>query len=115
MIDPRRGEIWKVRFDPVVAGEMWKDRPAVVVGVDEIRRLKLRIIVPVTGYKKAYDDFPWIVELHPSKENGLTKKSGADCAQVKSVSEERFQECLGYLTEKQIEEIADAVALCIGL
>lgn len=51
---PRRGEIWLVRFDPSVGAEIRKQRPAVVLSVDGIGRLPLRIVVPVTDWNPMF-------------------------------------------------------------
>ena len=46
--------------------------------------------------------------------NGLTKDSGADAFQVKSVSESRFVRYVGLVTDAQLDDIASAVAMCVG-
>ncbi len=111
---PRRGEVWGVRFDPSVGAEIRKIRPAVVLNVDSIGRLALRIVVPITDWRPALASLPWFVPLPTTIENGLTKDSGADAFQVKSVSEDRFVRFLGSIAPAQVDEIAAAVALCIG-
>jgi mRNA interferase MazF len=54
------------------------------------------------------------VRLTPTPGNGITKESGADAFQVKSVSEDRLVQRLGIVTPEQLEQIVSAVALCIG-
>jgi mRNA-degrading endonuclease toxin of MazEF toxin-antitoxin module len=44
----------------------------------------------------------------------LAKDSGADAFQVKSVSENRFVRRIGTVTDDQMDEIAGAIALCVG-
>src|SRR5262245_11171167 len=92
---PKRGEVWLVDFDPSVGAEIQKLRPAVVINVDSVGRLPLRMVVPITDWKPAYANFPWFVELPASAGNGLSKDSGADAFQTKSVSEQRFVRPLG--------------------
>lgn len=111
---PKRGEIWRVNFDPSVGSELQKTRPALVVGVDGIGRLPLRLVVPVTEWKPQYAGFVWFVELQPDKFNGLSKPSGADAFQVKSVALERFQAKLGVVTATQLEDVVAAIAVCVG-
>jgi mRNA interferase MazF len=84
---PKRGEIW----------------------------LPLRIVVPVTDWKIAYANFPWFVQLTASSTSGLSKDSGADAFQVKSISEARFVRLMGEVTADQIDDIASAIALCVGV
>ncbi len=104
---PKRGEVWLVRFDPSAGAEIRKLRPAVVVNLDAIGRLPLRIVVPVTDWKSDFGNLSWFVFLPAASENGLSKDSGADAFQVKSVSETRFVRKLGEVTDAQIDEIAE--------
>lgn len=111
---PNRGEVWMVRFDPQVAEEIGKLRPAAVVSIPGVGRLPLRIVVPLTDWKPHYSRYPWFVQVAPTPANGLTKDSGADAFQVKSVALRRFQTQIGVLTSSQADDIAAAIALCVG-
>ena len=111
---PRRGEFWTVQFDPSVGAEIRKLRPAVVVNVDSIGRLPLRVVVPLTDWQPSFGAFPWFVLIPSSPKSGLTKDSGADAFQVKSVSENRLIRRIGDVTNDQMDEIAAAIALCVG-
>ena len=111
---PRRGEVWIVSFDPKVGDEISKTRPAIVVNVDEVGNLALRMVVPVTGWDNRYERFPWLVRIKAGRRNGLTKESVADAFQAKSLSLERFDRCIGMVSAPAIEDIAAAIALCIG-
>lgn len=115
MTTPSRGEIWRVQFDPQVGEEIGKIRPAVVVSVGSVGRLPLRIVVPITNWKAHYANYPWFIHIAPTQANGLTKESGADAFQVKSVALRRFQGPLGTLDPAQVDEIAAAIAICVGV
>ena len=93
---------------------MRKTRPAAVMSVDAVGRLPLRIVALITDWKPHYADLPWIVHLPPDASNGLTKDSGADGFQIKSVPGDRFTPRLGALNDDQVANIAGAIALCIG-
>jgi mRNA interferase MazF len=112
MPTPKRGQVWNVRFDPAVGAEIQKIRPAVVIGMDSIGRLPLKIVVPITDWKPAFANFAWFVHLPATADNGLSKDS--DAFQVKTVSETRFLDLLGELTAGQIDDVAAAVATCVG-
>ena len=112
---PKRGEIWLVDFDPAVGAEIHKLRPALVVSVDTIGRLPLRLVVPITDWKPQYANYPWFVEIRASTRNRLAKDSGADAFQSKSVSLDRFVQRLGTATTVELDEVAWAVALCVGV
>ncbi len=111
---PRRGEVWAIQFDPSVGAEIQKVRPAIVVSVQSVARLPLRIVVPITDWKPTYATLPWFLRIPATSQNGLTKESGADAFQVKSLSNTRFVARLGALTDEQLNRVAAAIALCIG-
>jgi len=111
---PKRGEVWLVNFAPSVGAEIAKIRPAVVLNVDAVGRLPLRVVVPITDWKPAFAAFPWFVFLPPDAANGLTKDSGADTLQIKSVSLNRFVQRLGELDPAQTDAIATAVKIVVG-
>ncbi len=111
---PVRGEVWWIEFDPTVGSEVRKTRPAVVASVPSVGVLPLRIVVPVTEWDVRWAEVPWMVHLGRGPRNGLAKDSAADCFQVKSLSLERFRSRLGVVTAGEVEEIAAAVALCVG-
>ena len=113
MADPIRGEVWRVNFDPTQGSEMRKVRPAVVINDDRVGRLPLKIVVPITEWSAVYDRYPWMVRLEPEAANGLSKTSGADAFQIRSVSLSRFAGKVGTLTDNHLDAIADAVALCV--
>lgn len=111
---PSRGEIWLVDFDPSVGAEIQKVRPALVISLDSIGRLPLRMVVPITDWKPVYGSFPWFVQIPADGDNGLSKDSGADAFQTKSVALTRFNRFLGTVTAAQLDDVASAIALCVG-
>ncbi len=91
----RRGEIWLINLDPTVGAEIKKTRPAIIVNDDALGKLPLKVIVPLSDWKTRYSIAPWMVKIEPDNENNLTKLSSADCFQVRSVSENRFDKKIG--------------------
>ena len=113
-LDPKQGEVWMVDFTPQRGAEISKMRPAIVVSADEIGRLPLRIVVPVTEWKDKFAVCPWFTEISPSTSNGLMKLSGADGFQIKSMSCERFNRRLGWVSASELEDIILAITFCLG-
>lgn len=111
---PKRGDIWLVEFDPSRGAEIQKTRPALVVSSDAVGKLPLHIVVPITDWKAAYASFPWFVQVLPDSVNGLSKESGVDTFQIKSVSEVRFVRQLGRVTDAQLAEAIKGILLCLG-
>lgn len=103
-----------IDFDPAVGAEIQKLRPALVVSVNSVGRLPLRIVVPLTDWKPPYFHFPWFVFIPADSSNGLSKDSGADAFQTKSVSLSRFVRPLGSITNAQLDDVASAIAMCVG-
>jgi len=112
-IDPQRGQIWLVNFHPQVGQEIGKRRPALVVNTTGIGKLPLRIVVPITDWKDHYANYPWFTKLQPDPGTGLSKWSGADAFQVKSVALERFHTQLGRANPQQLKAVIECLAVCI--
>ena len=72
------------------------------------------LVIPITDWKPNYSNVQWFFALPATPTNGLSKDSGADAIQVKSVSLNRFGRKLGVLLPIQVEAVASAVALCVG-
>lgn len=113
-INPRRGEIWWVNFDPRVGDEIRKTRPAVVINPDSLGVLQLRIVIPITSWTQKFEHAPWIVKLPANSRTGLDRAGGADTFQVKSLSVERFTQKKGVVSAEELETLTAGVAMCIG-
>ena len=77
---------------------------------DNLGKLPLKVIVPITDWKDRYQAAVWMVQILPDAKNGLSKASSMDCFQVRSVSEKRFVKKLGELTLVQRDQIKEALA-----
>jgi mRNA interferase MazF len=115
MTKAARGEIWQTRFWPTTGAEISKDRPAVVLNVSGIGKLPLSIVVPITGWQPEFNQRRWFVRIDPAKGTGLSKVSGADSFQVKSVANERLLSKIGELPDDVVDQVAASVAICIGI
>jgi mRNA interferase MazF len=110
---PKRGEIWRVGFDPTVGSEIKKTRPAVVISSDAVGTLPVRLVAPFTGWQEHFEGNLWHIQVSPTEQNGLEKDSAADALQVRSVDTSRFTEKLGRMHPPRLEEVVTAVALVI--
>lgn len=99
----KHSEVWLVDFAPKVGQEIDKVRPAVIVNHDSMGALQLKVVVPVTEAVRSIRD--WHAPIKPSKENGLSKESVADCFQIKSISKERFVKRIGVLSTREMEQV----------
>lgn len=106
----KQGEIWMVCFEPSVGNEIQKQRPAIIVSSDKIGRFGLRTVVPITQWKEYYKDYPWIIKIDNSNENGLTKISSIECFQIKNFAEERFVKQIGEINKELLFSIHSTIA-----
>jgi mRNA interferase MazF len=116
-INPKRGEIWMVNFEPQTGSEIRKARPAIVISANEHARMPLRIIVPFTDWKEAYAHHYTKVHFSATTVNGLTKESAADAFQIKCFAVERFMQRspIGRLTIQELADVCIAIRIATGM
>ena len=103
-----------MKIDPVtptIGAEIKKNRPCVIVNSNKIGKLPLKIVAPLTDFKKHYKKVPWMVVTQPTKENGLLKTSVIDLFQVRSVSQKRLVKKLGTIDNNIMDACKEALNL----
>lgn len=105
----QRGEIWWVNFDPSVGQEVKKKRPAIIISNNTSNKyLKRYQVIPLsTQVGKIYPSEA-IVRL-------AGKKSKAMADQLTTVSELRFINKAGTITQDELVEVEQIVKLQLGL
>src|SRR5436189_5772572 len=111
----QRGEIWLVNLDPTIGAEINKTRPALIVSDDNVGKLPLKIIVPITDWKDRYSIAPWMIRLDPNSESGLQKVSAIDTFQLRSIAHERFVRKLGIVTGEKLTQVERGLILVLRL
>lgn len=72
--------------------------------------------MPILERKDSHAQYPWLIPLLPSPDNGLSKLSTADTSQVKSLSRaNRFKGFAGHLSPADLAEVYAGIRLCLGL
>ncbi len=112
-MNPRRGEIWIVDLNPTRGVEIQKTRPVVVVNSDEIGKLPIRLIAPITEWKNSFTENIWHVELIPNSINNLTKHSAVDTLQLRGLDTIRFVRKVGDVQQSVLDLIITAIAAVI--
>jgi mRNA interferase MazF len=85
------------------------------VNNDAIGTLRLKIIIPITGWNHAFAEVPWMIRLDPNLENQLSKPAAADTCQIRSVSQQRLIRQLGTVDQGTMQSISQALALVLDI
>jgi mRNA interferase MazF len=112
--EPRRGEIWLISLlGAARRGEPGKNRPAIVVSVDEIAagvEHELFVVVPVSSSRA-----PSLLRPKISPDEGIDGESAAICRGVRAVSRPRLLRPIGQLKPETLREVEQALAMILGL
>ena len=107
----KRGDIVWVNLDPTIGDEAAKTRPCLVIQNDlGNRHSKKTIVAPFLKVK----NYPFVVNIKPTPQNGLDKERGLDISHIRSVSIQRINNKLGEIEAKYWSEIKQAVLLQLG-
>ncbi|MCD4775737.1 MAG: type II toxin-antitoxin system PemK/MazF family toxin [Candidatus Aegiribacteria sp.] len=113
----KRGMIIDVNLDPVKGSETGKVRPCIIVTNDIYNEIVPVIqVVPVTEWNAKKARIRTNIEITPSKSNGLTKKSLADCLQTRPVDHrQRLVKIRGKLSPAVMLEIDQSLRIVFKL
>ena len=113
----KRGMIIDVNLDPIRGSETGKIRPCVIVTNDVYNeRVPVIQVVPVTEWSAKKARIKTNVEIHPSRDNGLSKKSVADCLQTRPIDHrQRLVKVRGKLSSAKVREIDRALSIVFDL
>jgi mRNA interferase MazF len=82
----RRGMIIDVDLEPTKGSETGKVRPCIIVTNETYNeRVPIIQVVPLTEWNPKKAKIQTNIEIEPSQENGLTKRTIADCLQTRPI------------------------------
>jgi len=111
MTSLKRGMVIDVKLDPTMGSETGKPRPCIIVTNDVYNeRVPVIQVVPVTQWSVKKARIKTNVVLDPDRENGLSKKSIADCLQTRPIDHRhRLVRIRGQLSIDKIRELDAAL------
>lgn len=113
----KRGMIIDVNLDPTKGSETGKTRPCVVVTNDIYNeRVPVIQVIPITEWSAKKAQIKTNVEIYPSSDNGLSKKSVADCLQTRPIDyRHRLVKIRGRLSIDKVQEINQSLKIVFEL
>jgi mRNA interferase MazF len=100
---PRRGEVWWVRLDPTLGSEIAKTRPCLILSGNVINeRRRTVVVVPLSSSPHATPPL-----LVPVRCGGRDVIAVTD--QIRAVSKERLDRCIGTLSPQHLEAVEQGV------
>jgi mRNA interferase MazF len=113
----KRGMVIDINLDPAKGSETGKIRPCVIVTNDIYNsRVPVIQVVPLTAWSLRKAGIITNVEIDPSTNNGLNKKSVADCLQTRPIDHRaRLVKIRGELENGIMKKIDDALKIVFDL
>ncbi len=113
-LEPSRGQIWRVNFDPVRGHEQAGRRPALIVSDDQFNYgpAGLVILLPLTRTdRRVYSH----LAIDPP-EGGVQSRSYIMCEQVRAVSKERLIDApWGSISTATMAKVSDILAILLHI
>lgn len=110
----RRGDVVRVRLDPVVGSEQAGVRPALVLSPDAINQASPVIIVAAITSKKTERIYPFEAAVAPP-EGGLRQPSKVLLLHIRSVDKRRIIGSSGTLSDATMARVDEALRVATGL
>lgn len=113
MSRPERGDLWLADLNPIRGREQAGRRPILIVSEDLFNQgpADLVIVCPLTSTLRG---IPSHILVQPP-EGGLRNPSVIMCEAIRSISKERLVERWGMVTATTMTEVADRIAILLGL
>ncbi len=111
----KKGEIWLINLSPTVGAEISKKRPALIIDEENMGKLPLRVVAPITGWKPHYRLATWMVKVPAGAPSSLDKDSAIDCFQIRSISEKRMISLIGHASREEMEQVEESIGRILGI
>ncbi|MDX6632083.1 MAG: mRNA interferase MazF [Solirubrobacterales bacterium] len=113
LTEPQRGDIWVVSLGTGRPGEPGKNRPAIVMSVDDVRTGAAEDLFVVIPLSSSYA--PSALRPRVSPDEGIERPSAAICQGVRALARTRLLRRVGHATEQTVGQIEESLAALLGL
>jgi len=110
----RRGDVIRVRLDPVEGSEQSGERPGLVVSPDLINEHSPVILVAAITSRKTEKVYPFETLVEPP-EGGLPQRSKVLLMQLRALDKRRILGKYGALGAGTLERVDSALRIAVGL
>ena len=110
----KRGEVVRVRLDPVEGSEQGGERPGLVISPSLINQHSPVILVAGITSRKTDRVYPFEVLIEPG-ESGLRQRSKASLMQMRALDRSRVVGRYGAVTVADMERVDAALMIAVGL
>ena len=111
---PRRGDVVRIRLDPVVGSEQAGERPALVISPDVINDHGPVILIASITSQKTKRTYPFEVLVEPP-EGGLRYASKVMLMHLRSVDKRRLTGSYGRVSDETMRRVEEALKVATGL
>lgn len=110
----RRGDIVFADLRPTVGCEQGGIRPVLIIQNNLGNRYSpTTIAIALTTKHKV--ELPTHVPLHKEQCNGLSDDSVILCEQIRTIDKKRIKEKIGYVDEKYLDDIMEAIKISMSI
>jgi mRNA interferase MazF len=114
-INPLRGELYWLDWNPARGSEQGGRRPALVIQTDPANQNPNYPNTIVAAVSTKGRQVPTHVEVSPTAENGLVDTSHVKCEQIMTISKERLLARIGVLSSGQMASVDASIKKALDL
>ena len=114
IIKPSRGDVVRVRLDPVVGSEQAGERPALVVSPDTINLHSPVILIASITSQKTEKIYPFEVLIEPP-EGGLRLRSKVMLMHLRAIDKRRITGRYGSVSDETMLRVEKSLLIATGM
>ncbi len=112
--DPRRGDILRVRLNPIEGSEQGGERPVLVLSPDLINEYSTVILIAALTSKKTDRIYPFEALIEPP-DGGLSQPSKVMLLHLRSIGKRRITGYYGQVSDEAMSRVDEALKIAVGL